>query len=89
MIAAETKKIAKYQPYPEYKDSGVDFLGSIPAHWQVAILKYECKFSGGGTPAKDNLTYWGGNIPWVSPKDMKFSSIYDSIDGEKISFCWR
>ncbi len=80
MIAAETKKIAKYQPYPEYKDSGVDFLGSIPAHWQVAILKYECKFSGGGTPAKDNLTYWGGNIPWVSPKDMKFSSIYDSID---------
>lgn len=23
------------RPYPEYKDSGVDWLGEIPAHWEV------------------------------------------------------
>jgi type I restriction enzyme S subunit len=25
----------------------------------------------GGTPSKDNPTYWNGEIPWVSPKDFK------------------
>ena len=25
-------------PYPEYKDSGVEWVGTIPSHWQVAPL---------------------------------------------------
>ena len=25
--------------YPEYKDSGVEWLGEVPAHWEVAQLK--------------------------------------------------
>ena len=25
----------KLKPYPEYKDSGVPWLGEIPAHWEV------------------------------------------------------
>ena len=29
-----------YHPYPEYKDSGIDWLGNIPTHWQVKRLKY-------------------------------------------------
>ena len=29
----------KYQTYPEYKDSGVRGLGSIPANWEVMQLK--------------------------------------------------
>ena len=27
------------QPYPEYRDSGVEWLGKIPAHWSVRRLK--------------------------------------------------
>jgi type I restriction enzyme S subunit len=38
------------------------------------------EFLGGGTPSKDNPAYWNGEIPWVSPKDMKRSHIKDSID---------
>ena len=54
------------------KDSGVEWLGEVPEHWDLVPLKYLCNFSGGGTPTKDNLSYWtGGTIPWVSPKDMK------------------
>lgn len=54
------------------KGSGVEWLGEVPEHWDLVPLKYLCNFSGGGTPTKDNLSYWtGGTIPWVSPKDMK------------------
>lgn len=30
----------KYKPYPAYKDSGVDWLGEVPQHWEVKPLKY-------------------------------------------------
>ncbi|WGS59676.1 restriction endonuclease subunit S [Vibrio lentus] len=54
------------------KDSGVEWLGEVPEHWDLVPLKYLCRFSGGGTPSKDNLAYWtNGTMPWVSPKDMK------------------
>jgi type I restriction enzyme S subunit len=71
----------KYQTYPAYKDSGVEWLGEVPEHWETVPLKYLCNFSGGGTPSKDNLDYWtDGDIPWVSPKDMKTSRISLTID---------
>ena len=59
-------------PQAPMKDSGVERLGKVPEHWKVVPLKYLCRFSGGGTPSKDNLSYWtNGTTPWVSPKDMK------------------
>ncbi len=30
----------RFRPYPAYKDSGIEWLGEIPAHWQVQRLKY-------------------------------------------------
>lgn len=30
----------KLTPYPEYKDSGLPWLGEIPAHWQLKRLKF-------------------------------------------------
>ena len=30
---------ARFKPYPEYKDSGVEWLGKIPAHWDVKRLR--------------------------------------------------
>lgn len=32
----------EWQHYPEYKDSGVKWLGEIPAHWEVKRLRYIC-----------------------------------------------
>jgi type I restriction enzyme S subunit len=43
-------------------------------------VKYVCRFAGGGTPDKGNIEYWNGEIPWVSPKDMKSSEIIDTED---------
>lgn len=67
-------------PDAPMKDSGVEWLGQVPEHWVVSPLKYHCSFSGGGTPSKENTSYWNGSIPWVSPKDMKSYWITDSED---------
>jgi type I restriction enzyme, S subunit len=29
----------RFRPYPAYKDSGIEWLGEIPAHWEVRRLK--------------------------------------------------
>ena len=31
----------QYRPYPAYKDSGVEWLGEIPAHWEVKASRRE------------------------------------------------
>jgi len=67
-------------PDVKMKDSGVEWLGEIPAHWEVRRLKFMAAFFSGGTPSKENLDYWSGDIPWVSPKDMKYEIIRDTED---------
>ena len=32
--------LRRFNPYPAYEDSGVAWLGEIPAHWEVKPLKY-------------------------------------------------
>jgi len=67
-------------PKAPMRDSGVEWLGEVPAHWVVTEIRYITHQIGGGTPSKDNEGYWNGNIPWVSPKDMKVDYIDDSQD---------
>jgi type I restriction enzyme S subunit len=62
------------------KESGVAWLGAVPAHWQVNYLGNVVDVVGGSTPSKENLAFWDGTIPWISPKDMKRDVIYDSED---------
>ena len=64
--------------YEAYKDSGVAWLGQVPAHWEVRKIKSIAKFSSGGTPSRDDLSFWNGDIPWVSAKDMKSQYINGS-----------
>ena len=35
----------RLKPYPEYKDSGVPWLGEVPEHWEVRRLKREAKIN--------------------------------------------
>lgn len=39
-----------------------------------------CEIRSGGTPSKAKPEFWGGSIPWISPKDMKSRVVSDSID---------
>ena len=52
------------------KDSGIDWLGDIPAHWKTHRVKLVAKLESGHTPDKKIDSYWeGGTIPWVSLND--------------------
>lgn len=64
--------------YPAYRESGVPWLGQVPRHWNVAPLKQVASFTGGGTPSREIPAFWNGDVPWVSPKDMKSEVIRDS-----------
>ncbi|MGN0008243.1 MAG: restriction endonuclease subunit S [Desulfovibrionaceae bacterium] len=45
---------------------------AIPEKWKWVRLRDVIeRHMGGGTPSKSDPSYWGGNIPWASVKDMK------------------
>lgn len=44
---------------------------TAPPGWEEASLSDLGVWSGGGTPSKGVAAYWGGDVPWLSPKDMK------------------
>ena len=48
--------------------------------WATVELGSLGEILGGATPSKRNPEFWSGSIPWVSPKDMKTSQIFDSQD---------
>lgn len=56
------------------------WLDEVPSSWEVRRFAWLGKWAGGGTPSKSEPTYWGGEIPWVSPKDMKVRVIRDTAD---------
>lgn len=55
-------------------------VGVLPKEWRATPLKYLASSSGGMTPSKDRADFWGGDVPWVSPKDMKKAVLDDSTD---------
>lgn len=56
----------------EMKNSGVEWIGEIPADWRVIKNKYLLKFMySGGTPSSTNSEFYCDNgIPFVSISDM-------------------
>jgi type I restriction enzyme S subunit len=67
-------------PNAPMKDSGVEWLREVPAHWQVRPLKYLISLTSGGTPSKANPSYWDGTVPWASSKDLKSEELFDTQD---------
>lgn len=59
--------------YESYKDSGIEWLGEIPEHWEVKKLKYIGKVRTGRTPAvqneKPDLSS-NAEINWYTPVDF-------------------
>ena len=63
-----------------HNEAGDAWFRKLPVDWDVAPLRFLARFESGGTPDKGNRDYWDGDIPWVSPKDMKVDRISDAED---------
>ena len=59
-----------FSPYPKLKPSGVEWLGDVPEHWEVAPVKRHCRIVNGGTPATADPTFWNGSVRWITPEDL-------------------
>lgn len=54
---------------------------NISKEWQVKTLgDFLEKLEGGGTPSKENPSYWSGSIPWASVKDVVTHNPNDTQD---------
>ena len=54
-------------PSVPMKDSGVEWLGEVPAHWDVCPLKLLARIGNGSTPNRDNPHYWAEDgFPWLN-----------------------
>lgn len=79
--------MAKYKAYSEYKDSGVEWLGEIPTHWEYKPLKNICRIFNGSTPKSGVEEFWDGEINWITPTDLsQKSSLFVNESARKITF---
>ena len=62
------------EPYPAYKPSGVEWLGDVPAHWEVAQLGRIGSFSKGTGGSKEDEVDEG--VPCVRYGDLYTSHRY-------------
>ncbi len=62
----------KYRAYPEYRDSGVEWLGEVPEHWKVSKFGYISIVVRGGSPrpAGDPKLFNGDYSPWVTVAEI-------------------
>lgn len=70
--------MAAFPKYESYKDSGVEWLGEIPSHWNVRRLKYLFQFHTGGTPSSTDNRYYDGDYFWASIGDLKTKIITET-----------
>ena len=65
------------------KDSGIEWLRAIPAHWEVKKLKFLTKKIGSGvTPRGGATTYQPSGIPLIRSQNVHF----DRIDLQEVAY---
>ena len=60
----------------EMKDSGIPWIGEIPADWSLIATKRLYKIESGATPKSENSDYYDGSIPWITPADFKTNDVF-------------
>lgn len=57
--------------FPEFREA---------PEWEETELGQLVHFESGGTPSKQNPSFWSGDVPWVSAKDMKHLFLQNTED---------
>lgn len=67
--------------YDSYKDSGIEWIGEIPGHWEVKKVKYNFSFRTGFTPPSGKSEYYeNGRHVWINISDLTEKYISDSAN---------
>ena len=65
-------------PTAPMTESGIDWIGLVPAHWTIRKTKHLAAISSGSTPDRSDLSYWDGTIPWVRTGELQNNMIDDT-----------
>lgn len=57
-------------PDAPMKESGVEWIGQIPEHWEVRRLKVIADMQTGTTPPTTDTEFFDGDINWFTPSDF-------------------
>lgn len=77
-VTTSGKKLQKIKHFTEQE---LAELSKLPEEWGWERLEGVGYWTGGGTPSKQNSSYWNnGDVLWASPKDMKTALIVDTED---------
>lgn len=80
--------MSELRSYPEYKDSGVEWIGEIPREWSHAKIKWLTSVKRGASPRPiDNPAYFAeeGEYSWVRISDVTQSNMYLKGTDQKLS----
>ena len=65
-------------PNVEMKQSGVEWIGDVPKHWEVTKLKFKYHFQTGATPNTGKKENFEGELKWANISDLNGSVVYDT-----------
>lgn len=71
-------QLRDHAAHPEhFKDSP---LGRIPKEWRCTTLGDAADWFSGGTPSRSQPSWWKGDVPILTPKDMKVFEVSDTTE---------
>lgn len=74
-------ELGKYKPYPEYKESGVEWLDLLPSDWKTNALKFALSIPMTDGP-HETPTFLDEGVPFVSAEAVSSGKInFDKIRG--------
>ena len=84
----EREKVKEWKRYPVYKDSGVEWLGEVPQHWEVMKCKQLSLIKRGASPRPiDDPSFFDDNgaYSWVRISDVTASNKYLETSEQTLS----
>ena len=62
-----------------FGDSGVPWIGEIPAHWELWKLGHVASIGNGSTPNRGRREYWeDGDVPWLNSSVVNRGEVTDA-----------
>lgn len=65
-------------PSAPMKESGVEWIAAVPAHWRVSALGYVASVETGSTPDRGAPEFWQGDIPWLKTAEINYQPIREA-----------